>query len=410
MGNRPPGMSPPTSEPLAPTRAVFALGGVAFLVALVFALPAHAQTADEADEDRVLEVPVDAPASAEAFASLEEGFGVRSVDGALQLRIGGMFAVRSLYDAPDPGENSGRVELRLGRLFVSGHALARTLRWFAQLEMAGGVRLLDLELTIAPLPELTIRIGRFRTPAGREWLTPLNNLALIDRSVVSDFFRSDRDTGASLEGRLFDGILEYRAGVFDETLTSSPLITGRLAIDPLGAMPYDETTARAPGDPRMSFGVWSYRVARQRRMEVVDLDTGVVTSVTGPETERRAVGGDFALRVGPVDALAEIFFDRRRPEGGASTNGAGAIAQVGVFVIPGLLQLAARYDWLTTDREASTVGMQRVEVGCTLSFLEAHLKLQPRYTYTHTDDAVAASLPPLARSGHLVDLQLLLAI
>ena len=138
--------------------------------------------------------------TAEAFASLQDGFGVRSKDGRSVLRLGSLFAVRGFVEVPDEGDVVPRAEVRLARIAVFGHLAGGMCRYFGQLEMAKGVSLLDLELTGDFRPELQIRVGRFRTPYSREFIMPLTDMQLVARSVVSDYFRADRDTGVSVEG------------------------------------------------------------------------------------------------------------------------------------------------------------------------------------------------------------------
>jgi len=368
------------------------------------------ETPASSEEDASPEtVPADEEGpSAEAFASLQEGFGVRSRDGASELRVAGLLAVRGVVSKPPDEDASGEARVRLGRLAVQGHLADGLIRYFAQLEMAGGVQLLDLEVALALAPELQIRVGRIRTPFSRQFLVPLFAQQLPLRSVVSDYSRAGRDTGLTVEGRAFDGRFEYRVGAYDERLTDTPLIVGRLAVDPLGPLGYDETTARNPGDPRFSLGVNAFRGGRQREVRVADPTTGVVTSELAPETLRSAIGFDAAARVGPLGVSAEAFLGQRSAATGDEAKGAGAFVQAGVFVLPPHFEIVARYDWLTPDRDTSLRGLQRGEVGLNLYLLDAHLKVQASYVYTDVTDAVAAQVP--AGSGHLVDLQVLLAL
>ena len=340
------------------------------------------------------------------FASLAEGVGVRSADDGVRLRISPLLAVRGTLAKPDGQDVEGEGAIRLARVVVVGHLAQGLFRYFLQWEMAGTVQLLDLELTLALMPELWIRVGRIRTPFSRQFISPLFAMQLPLRSIVSDYSRADRDTGITVEGRAFGERFEYRLGVYDESLTVTPMVVGRLGYDPLGPFPYDETLARKPGPTLVSVGVSAYRGGRQTEQQVV-VGTEVVTE-TGPEVVQSAIGIDAALRVGPVGATAEAFLDQREDTAGGTIEGAGAFVQAGVFVLPGLLEVTGRYDWLTPDRDASLRGLQRGELGATLYFFEARLKLQTSYVYTAIDAPVAGLVQ--AAPGHLVDLQALFVL
>ena len=142
--------------------------------------------------------------------------------------------------------------------------------------------------------------------------------------------------------------------MYNEDLDPSPLVVGRLAFDPLGPMPYSEISPRTESAPRLSVGASGYWSERQGTRQEVDA-MGLLVSVPTPPVERAALGLDLAFRVGPFGLLAEGHLDRREREGIVAL-GAGAFVQAGIFIVPGIIEIAARYDWLTPDREISLVG------------------------------------------------------
>lgn len=242
---------------------------------------------------------------------------------------------------------------------------------------------------------------------------PLFALQLPDRSVVSDFFRANRDTGLSAEGQLFSGRAEYRVGVFNGNGINTGgndnrkvMVLGRIAFAPLGAVAYDETIARRDGDVRIAFGLGAYHDVKERAHSQVDLTTGMLVDVADPSLDRTAAGLDFVLRAGPFTFSTEAFVDRRRAQGVPEVVGAGLFAQAGLFVLPGQLELAARFNWLAPDVEASRA-VERYELGGTYYLFDARMKLQARYAYDHVDAGVSGV--PLV-TGHSAQLQILLAI
>jgi phosphate-selective porin len=59
-----------------------------------------------------------------------------------------------------------------------------------------------------------VKGGRFKIPFGEERLTSIASLDFINRSLASEALTPGRDTGLELNGRLFDSVLSYKAGIF----------------------------------------------------------------------------------------------------------------------------------------------------------------------------------------------------
>ena len=88
---------------------------------------------------------------------------------------------------------------------------------------------------------LTVTVGRFKEPFGREALTGESNLDYINRSLAARVLSPSRDTGVGAEGRLLDRLLEYQVGYFTrdgdnsrttETEGGTDAIVGRLLVSP----------------------------------------------------------------------------------------------------------------------------------------------------------------------------------
>ncbi len=261
----------------------------------------------------------------------------------------------------------------------------------------------DMEVTLAWRPELQLRVGRFRMPFSRQFLTSRALLQLPDRSFVSDFFRAGRGTGLALEGQLFEGRADYRVGVYDDMSGIGPpeglTAVVRLGYAPFGSLAFDETTARAAGDIRLAIGLSAYTTIPPRE--------DVRTPDGAAPHERSAASLDVALRVGPVGLSAEAFVDRRRYIDVEDRIGIGAFVQAGIFLIPRKLELAIRISGLAQDLESTSgTSAWRADLGATYYLFEAGAKLQPVYSVTNTSDAVRdLSLV----TGHNVQLQAMLA-
>lgn len=335
-------------------------------------------------------------------ASVADGLSVRSGDGRFVAKVGTILIPRVGVDVPDAGDVAPFARIHLARLLLSGNVLGPRVRYMLGIEATREPYLRDLELTFEWRPELQLRMGRFRMPFSREFLTSRAFLQLMDRSFVSDFFRAGRGTGLSVDGRLFDGVADYRVGIYDDMSGMGPAegitAAARIGCAPFGDLAFDETTARRPGRLRLALGLNAYTTVPSTTGQAVDV---------GAMLERNAGGLDVALRAGPVDLLVEGFVDRRRYFHTAQQVGAGGFAHVGVFLLPATLELAGRVGGLLQDVGLSEeTGAWRADVGATYYLPEAGVKLQAGYGYTSTGGAVRAlSVVP----GQNVQLQAVLA-
>lgn len=353
-----------------------------------------------------------------ATETLDQGLSIESDDERFRIRVGGILSLRAVGSLPT-GE-TGRVsfETRLVRLNMGGHAFGPWLRYFMQVGFAGpsGVRLLDAEMSLAPAPAFRLRVGQYRTPYSRQFMTPIGELALPSRSVVSDRFRANRDTGALVQGRLLEGRLEYYAGVFDGNGVNhggndnpAMLWLGRLVVSPLGETVYDEIPAlHGEVPPQLSLGVAGYHVRVHREETAVEPTTGQMGTRALPDERRTTAGVDLWFAAGPVTFTAEGHLQWREADDLGAWREGGAFAQLGVMLVPGILDTAVRFDWLATDVDDPAHALLRGELGLNWYVLANHLKLQVSYRYDAVPDG--AENLPVAGEGHTITVQSQLAL
>ena len=151
-----------------------------------------------------------------------EGFGIRSADNAFKLNFKGVLQVDSrFYDGtrlsspPVPGtQTPDTFLLRRARPIIEGTLYDkydfRLMPDFGN----GKQQLFDAYIQARFLPELQLRVGKYKSPFGLEQLQEDVSLTFAERSLVTDLV-PNRDVGAQLQGNLFDGTLAYQVGVFN---------------------------------------------------------------------------------------------------------------------------------------------------------------------------------------------------
>ena len=101
--------------------------------------------------------------------------------------------------------------------FMASGRITRPIGYFLSLQHATDtVSMLDCFVDLNYDPRIQGRIGRFKTPFTYEFLVePVQGLITPERSLFFNNFGQNRDLGAMAYGRLFEGYIDYAAGVFN---------------------------------------------------------------------------------------------------------------------------------------------------------------------------------------------------
>ncbi len=139
------------------------------------------------------------------------------------LKIGGRLQIRYTYkgrdqrgDTVDPGEVGDRdqsyFEIERVRLSFGGHVLNPNLTYFVQIgdgdtDGAGNVKTLDAymlyhagEALGGDKSVLSLGVGQFKPYFLRQESTSIGKLQMVDRSLTNEFFNTDRQVGAWIQG------------------------------------------------------------------------------------------------------------------------------------------------------------------------------------------------------------------
>lgn len=157
----------------------------------------------------------------------EDGFFLRDKSGAYSLNIQISLQFRLTYRAvnADKGVPLSETELaayiRRGRLTLEGSFFLRQLTYKMQLAFdRGQAKLKDLFLDYNFVDGfLALRVGQFKRPFSRQFLTSGKKQEFVGRSILHDFFWVDRDLGLMFHndngGK--KGIFGWSVGLFNGT-------------------------------------------------------------------------------------------------------------------------------------------------------------------------------------------------
>jgi hypothetical protein len=358
--------------------------GVLLAVLGLAPLPADAASSPEPGlaDPAPAEVHTDA-AGSRATASLEEGFGVRSADGAFSFGIGFLGQLRYEATLDDDQEVSQGIALRLARPVLQARLWGERLQMRLMPEFAGGSpRLLDATATVTVHPAFAIQVGQFRPWLSRGFRTGLPVLTLPDRGRVVDEFRVDRDIGLTILGHPFGGRLEYYAGILDgdgpNAVNVDPrlLYTGRVVVAPLGPVGYTQAPYLEGHDElRAAVGVSAYTVAVGETQDVVDPTTGATTTVSLPDRRDVGASADVVVAGGRFSGQLEGFWRQQRRVGDPPDDAWGGYGQLSGLVVVDRLDLAVRAGGQIIAGEVTLP----IEAGLSIYLAGQHAKLQFRY-------------------------------
>jgi hypothetical protein len=303
-----------------------------------------------------------------------EGAFLRSEDGRFSLRVGGLMQLRlSGSTTSDVARRFDAVPI--ARVYFQGNAAESWLGYFIQAELAGqqspipdapipqSPRLIDAWLDLQPASWFSLRAGMMRPAFTRSWIVGLQRMLMFDRTDANAFFRThgplpqvsargtqltvpwDRDIGIQASGAPAGGYLEYAMGVF----TGNGALMGRngdkdvmpmarIAINPLGPVAYEETTAVT--NPDSDLAIQLGFAAYQNRYHVDFVDE--LNQLTSATEEQKTLGADVTIYGATVHFTAEGYLRSRRVATGDRHKERGLMATLGWMFFAPYLEMAAR--------------------------------------------------------------------
>jgi phosphate-selective porin OprO/OprP len=312
----------------------------------------------------------------------------------LNVRTQGFFK----YEAQEDQEDTASFSVKRARLLAEGNVFYPWMKYGTQITLEGGsVALRDAFIEATYLDYAKPRIGQYKVPFDREFLTSAFNLQLIDRSIACDAFSLQRDIGLQLSGEFFQNKLNYAVGMFNGSGANQNnqdqnfMYVGRIAYTPFGSYPYSQGALDTPNTPKLAVGVAGAYLP--------GLEPGERKTLAGPlgKTNIVPVNSDVYQLTADLAFKYQNFsfeggyqfrnIDPEKPTFFGEENAQGFYLQGGYFAIPKKLELAARYSWVNPDNPNQKNHNDQQEYTGGLSYyLYGHdLKLQGNYSFFRTE-------------------------
>ena len=278
---------------------------------------------------------------------------IKSPDGKYTLNLGGRMQFRYTYKDNDEsfgGTDKQDRTLRRARVYIGGNIYSKFVHYYVEADADSftlGMR--DFYVYWTPIEELNAKIGYFKVPFNRQRMTSSAKLLLQDRAIASEAFDQDRDYGLDIYGKPFDGHMEYHAAVFQgagekniKGNTDNKLM-GVLSIryNPFGKYDYyDETDVKYSDTLKATVGA---SVAfNGKKVDVKTPNTDITVGVV-----------DLGVKYKGLSWNSEYYVMKEEPKSSANVNSDGFFTQVGYFILPKKLEVAARYSMLDPNKDVA---------------------------------------------------------
>jgi len=319
-----------------------------------------------------------------SFTGWKNGFKIVDESGKYSLLFSGGMQQRAQVYMPEEGEETPEFSLEKGRLIFKGNVIDKRLKYLFQYEVSNAAatqfKLLHARVDYAFADEFRLQVGRQKVGFARGHLTGWMKRLTPDVSIVTGNFARKFDTGLMAAGGFEDHLIEYQVGLWNGNGPSpranddtNLLYTGKVLVQPFGAVPCDETGAAKPEDPLLSVGGKFY----VNKLDAIPTQT--------PVTDITAFGGEALFNWQKVVAQAEYFSRKTEPDGGAETTDNGFYAQAGVFPIPTAekLQFFGRYSMIDYEGDAEDT---EITAGANYYLTDNHWRMSASYSTVTKDD------------------------
>lgn len=345
------------------------------------------------------------PKSADWTKKIELGYKkgayIKTTDDSFSLKVNGrtqpLFSHR---DNDAGGDDNETFRFRRARILMKGNVLYPWLKYDSQITLEGaGTALRDAQIEAAYLNWLTPKVGQFKVPFDREFLTSGYGLQLIERSIANTEFSVQRDIGIQVSGSQIADVFEYQIGVFNgsganqNNVDEDYIYTGRLVWSPFGPYPYYQAAVDNPQSPLLALGVGGAYMPGLEPGERAALAGRLGSATIMPvESDVSQWTADLAFKYKRLSLEAGYYYREIDPKtwttfGSQDAN--GYYIQGGYFLIPKEFEVATRYAFVEPDNpnQINNNDLEEFTIGGTYYFLGHPIKTQVNYSFLTTETA-----------------------
>ncbi len=351
-----------------------------------------------------------------------DGFFMRSADDDFLLKFRGLFKAFYNFGIFDGAQNTSSYDIGIARLYWKGHAFGPEWTYKFSLEnaaAAGGVALLDYYVNYEYNDMFNIRVGNFKVPYSREFMTfnghlQFANRALTGPAVAPAAFVATvpgREIGVSVWGAIADGMVDYYLAMTNGFVngTGSGVNQGTLTAGPASTDIDFRYTARAVLHLMGSHGYWYSDMGMSDEMQLA-VSGGfnynkIDNDADGLFDDNFGITGDVIFAMNGFSASGEFHYTKTDGSAVADTDAITLLGTLGYFLTEDV-EVAGRFLYQDPDNAVSSTLI--APGGVINYYFSGHnAKLQLQYDLTKQDDFPAAGTNLTNHSG-IVQVQFLI--
>jgi len=335
-------------------------------------------TADANNSDEDADQSEETPWYTKFKAAYDDGLRFQTEDGNYRLRFRILGQFQLSVDNTDDELTSTNFDVRRLRLIWDGNAFRPWFLYTIVIDASVDDILTDMFFTAAYTNKIAPRVGQFKVPFYREFLTSAAGLQLVDRSIVNREFSLDRDIGASVLGGLTSGYhISYLAGVFNgdgrngSSVDSNLLYVARIQLGLGGEGGRFNANSQFPAAA-------DYTISPNFASSPTFVAGAAFAALPGLNCDRKSPGGGACARIAELGFpqsdfttfTADVNFKTYwfsvegeyagrwlAPDFGPSDTAydQGFNIQSGVFLLPNTVEFAGRYSFIDFDTSAGVI-------------------------------------------------------
>jgi phosphate-selective porin len=331
------------------------------------------------------EAPVDNNVKISDVVGYNKGFYIQSPDQNYKLKVNGYVQGLAFWQMVDGGANQDTFRVRRARLKFSGNIYDKALGYEVEYDFAAP-KLTNAFIQYAcPETDRWVRIGQYKVPFNFEGLASASALQFVDRSIAASFFGipDQREPGVGLGGSFADKMIEYNFGIFNgegiNTVNANNEFRYALRVvaNLMGKHGYDYSDTKGSEEAQVALGVAA----------MYNDTPGYAAAATALDKQVSSFTGDLGVKYMGFSGHLDGFYQTTSPTTGTDTDDTGLLAQVGYFLMPNELELAARLAMVFPDAG----GDQGEYTGGLNYYFDGHnVKIQADYSALTTEDGISA--------------------
>lgn len=290
-------------------------------------------------------------ASSSATADVKIGYKVgkgitfESPDGDYKLNLLLPVQFRFTYNNLESAADNNTFAINQASLKAKGNVFNENLRYEFKLKGAtrtansGNVVVEDMWMDYFPVSYFGIRAGQIKTPFMVQGMNSSEALQFVDRSLFAGIFNPGLDIGVDVHGNLFHKKANYHIfalnGDGQNTINTNQglMVGGRLEYVPFGELKYSESDPENSQELNLAFGAGYMYNSKGTTYQAGTIPFGTKASTGTVDATVKYKGFSF-------QGMAALT---RAHEAPTKLTNFGYNGQVGYFLIPEHLEVAAKY-------------------------------------------------------------------